>query len=72
MFPNESRFTVTGDSNHRLLRTERGDYAQQCVCERDRYRSGMLVWAVCTMSEHRFTSLREAALFRSGVAERLF
>ena len=74
MFPNESRFTVTGDSGHLLLWIKRRTrYAQQYVYKRDRYDQSVLMWAgVMHSAEHLFTSLSEVTLHWSDIEERIF
>ena len=73
MFSDESRFTVTSDSGRQLLRKEGRtgfrqhyfvnliDVTQVCWCSQ----------SLCTMTEHRFTSLSEVTLHWRGIAGRL-
>ena len=71
MFYDESRFTVISYLGHLNATVERGrsTQSQQCVRERDRYDSGMLVWVgIMLNAKHRFTFLSEATFHSSGSA----
>ncbi|GFW81821.1 transposable element Tc1 transposase [Trichonephila clavipes] len=46
MFSEENHLSMKSDSDHKLVWRERGTrYAQKFVCERDRYSTGVMVWA---------------------------